>query len=229
MSEIYVKVTHNGPYLVYGTPEFSENIIVTDNQEVCIEYSQGEVFEIKSNPVALCRCGNSKNAPFCDNSHLHSDFDGEEKADFSPVLDSAEKYDGPAFTLYDKENLCALARFCDANGTVWNLIMNDDDFRCSELKREVSLCPSGRLILFDKEGNMIEEELPQSIAAIEDSGLKISGPLWLKGKIRVESEDGRSYEVRNRQTLCRCGKSKNKPFCDSSHWHVKFKAMKSKE
>lgn len=74
MSEIYVKVTHNGPYLVYGTPEFCENIIVTDTQEVCIEYSQGKVFEIKSNPVALCRCGKSKNKSFCDSSHWHVKF-----------------------------------------------------------------------------------------------------------------------------------------------------------
>lgn len=54
--------------------------------------------------------------------------------------------------------------------------MKDDDFSKSELQREVSLCPSGRLILFDKNGNMLEENIPQSISAIEDSGLKISGP-----------------------------------------------------
>mgnify|MGYP000098202539 FL=1 len=212
MSEIYVKVTHNGPYLVYGAPKFSENIIVTDNQEVCIEYSEGKVFEIKSNPTALCRCGYSKDAPFCDNSHINS------------VFDDAEKYVGPEFTLYDKENLCALARFCDANGTVWKLIMKGDDYSKSELRREVSLCPSGRLMLFDKDGNAVEENFPQSIAVIEDGGLKISGPLWLKGKIRVESACGKSYEVRNRQTLCRCGKSKNKPFCDATHWHIRFRA-----
>lgn len=224
MSEIYVKVTHNGPYLVYGAPKFSENIIVTDNQEVCIEYSEGKVFEIKSNPTALCRCGYSKNAPFCDNSHINSDFEGTEKADFNSVFDDAEKYVGPEFTLYDKENLCALARFCDANGTVWKLIMKGDDYSKSELRREVSLCPSGRLMLFDKDGNAVEENFPQSIAVIEDGGLKISGPLWLKGKIRVESECGKSYEVRNRQTLCRCGKSENKPFCDATHWHIRFRA-----
>jgi CDGSH-type Zn-finger protein len=26
------------------------------------------------------------------------------------------------------------------------------------------------------------------------------------------------YESRNRITLCRCGKSENKPYCDGSHW-----------
>jgi CDGSH-type Zn-finger protein len=38
--------------------------------------------------------------------------------------------------------------------------------------------------------------------------------LWVRGGIRVEAADGTSYEVRNRVTLCRCGASQNKEFCD---------------
>jgi CDGSH-type Zn-finger protein len=44
------------------------------------------------------------------------------------------------------------------------------------------------------------------------------------GGIPVETVDGFTYEVRNRQLLCRCGASANKPFCDGSHQRVKFKA-----
>jgi len=43
------------------------------------------------------------------------------------------------------------------------------------------------------------------------------GPLWCAGGIPIEAEDGTPYEIRNRVTLCRCGKSLNKPFCDSRH------------
>ena len=50
------------------------------------------------------------------------------------------------------------------------------------------------------------------------------GPIYVSGGIRVESFDGRGYEIRNRQTLCRCGGSKNKPFCDCSHFYIKFQA-----
>jgi len=38
----------------------------------------------------------------------------------------------------------------------------------------------------------------------------------------VESADGFGYEVRNRVTLCRCGRSGNKPFCDGSHVECHF-------
>ena len=57
---------------------------------------------------------------------------------------------------------------------------------------------------------------------------RISGPIRVKGGVRLESTDGKLYETRNRVTLCRCGKSKNKPFCDATHVSIKFKA-KEKE
>jgi CDGSH-type Zn-finger protein len=50
----------------------------------------------------------------------------------------------------------------------------------------------------------------------------VSGPIWAKGGITVEAADGFQYEVRNRVTLCRCGASKNKPFCDGTHCSIKF-------
>lgn len=49
------------------------------------------------------------------------------------------------------------------------------------------------------------------------------GPLWVRGGIPVESSDGATYEVRNRVTLCRCGRSSNKPFCDGTHKGVGFR------
>jgi CDGSH-type Zn-finger protein len=48
-------------------------------------------------------------------------------------------------------------------------------------------------------------------------GVEPFGPYLARGGIPVVSEDGTPYEVRNRQTLCRCGYSRNKPFCDGSH------------
>ena len=65
-------------------------------------------------------------------------------------------------------------------------------------------------------------ELITSIEIIEDPQIKVSGPIWVKGGIDLESADGTKYERRNRMTLCRCGKSNNKPFCDGSHINVRF-------
>ena len=52
---------------------------------------------------------------------------------------------------------------------------------------------------------------------IEDTEKKVSGPIYVRGGIPVVSADGKTYEIRNRVTLCRCGRSDNKPFCNGSH------------
>lgn len=220
--QLFIKVTKDGPYLVFGDCKLTQKIMLADENGICIEYAQGKVFEIKGSPYALCRCGKSKTPPFCDGSHKEG-FCGKETASFEPVLKNAIKYEGPNLTLMDNEALCSYARFCDAYGTIWSLIYQgsaDSDFKTIN---EANMCPSGRLMIFDKQGNPIEEHLEPEISILEDDGLKISGPLWVQGSIRVESADAKSYEVRNRQTLCRCGKSKNKPFCDSTHKYINFK------
>ena len=69
---------------------------------------------------------------------------------------------------------------------------------------------------------VFEPPFKPSIGIIEDPGIKVSGPIWVKGGIRIEGADGKSYEVRNRVTLCRCGQSSNKPFCDGTHASMHF-------
>ncbi len=69
-----------------------------------------------------------------------------------------------------------------------------------------------------KTGAVVEPPFEPSIVLIEDPAVGVSGPIWVRGCIPVESATGGTYRVRNRVTLCRCGKSKNKPFCDSSHY-----------
>ena len=119
---------------------------------------------------------------------------------------------------------CAFARFCDVGGKIWSLIDETDNLKARALVvREANHCPSGRLVVHDREtGAEIEEALPPSIGLVEDPVLWCSGPLWVRGSIRVESANGKQFERRNRVTLCRCGASDNKPFCNGSHASVKF-------
>jgi CDGSH-type Zn-finger protein len=73
-----------------------------------------------------------------------------------------------------------------------------------------------------KTGEVLEPNFELCISMIEDPQKKVSGPLWVKGAIPIESSDGFEYEKRNRCTLCRCGKSSNKPFCDRTHISIGF-------
>ena len=56
------------------------------------------------------------------------------------------------------------------------------------------------------------------IGIIKDPSKGVDGPYWVRGGIPIYSADGKPYEVRIGMTICRCGKSTNKPFCDSSHY-----------
>ena len=70
------------------------------------------------------------------------------------------------------------------------------------------------MVTWDKKTKApFEKKFQPSIEIIEDPQIKVSGPIWVKGGIEIESADGYKYETRNRVTLCRCGKSNNKPFC----------------
>ena len=87
------------------------------------------------------------------------------------------------------------------------------------------------MVVWDKKtGKSIEPKLEKSVGLIEDPDLDSSGPIWVMGGIPITSEEGDQYETRNRVTLCRCGKSKTKPFCDSSHFpEHKYKEKNAKK
>ena len=74
----------------------------------------------------------------------------------------------------------------------------------------------------DKEGNVYEHDYEPSIEILQDPEQEASAGLFVKGGIPTESADGYIYEVRNRAALCRCGKSRNKPFCDATHISIRF-------
>lgn len=207
----------NGPYLVSGGIPLAKQIIGVDAAGYSYEWRGGKKYPSKDN-YALCRCGQSKNKPFCDGTHIKVNFNGTETASREPYLDQAERIDGPALELTDAQELCAAARFCDRAGGIWNLTQQSMD---SEAKRiaieEAGNCPSGRLVVWDKKGKAIESKFEPSIGLTEDSQEGVRGPIWVRGGIPVESADGSTYEIRNRVALCRCGRSSNKLFCNGSH------------
>ena len=167
----------------------------------------------------LCRCGHSKNKPYCDGTHAKIHFDGTETAGDEAYLRHPDSIEGRALGLADVRNLCVHARFCMRAGGIWNLTRNSGIPEARDTAvEEACNCPSGRLVVRDrKSGRAIEPELEKSIVLIEYPARHEHGPLWVRGGIPVVSAEGKRYTVRNRVTLCRCGKSGNKPFCDGSH------------
>jgi CDGSH-type Zn-finger protein len=220
-----IKVQKDGPYLVKGSLPLIKEKIVTNDQGYSVSYEEVKKYPEKEE-YSLCRCGKSKNAPYCDGSHLKAKFDGTETASKEPFEYQAEKIEGPELILCDAEELCAFARFCDLGDRVWKLCEESNDPEAKELCiKEAELCPSGRLVVLDKKtGNSLEKKYDPKISLIDDPAENCSGPIWLKGSISVESAEGDTFEVREKQTLCRCGESENKPFCNGAHASCEFHA-----
>jgi CDGSH-type Zn-finger protein len=213
-----IKVIRGGPYLVSGNLPLSVQNIVCDEEGMPLRWEQGKGYP-PMETFALCRCGKSKNRPYCDGTHAKTGFDGNEAAGKEEYLGHPDRTEGPELVLWDVERLCAVALFCHRAGDVWHLTEQSGDPKKKETAlQETADCPSGRLVICDKRtGKPVEPAFEPSIGLVIGPQKGVEGPIWVRGGVPVESAEGKVYKTRNRVTLCRCGRSANKPFCNGEH------------
>ena len=214
-----VRICEDGPYEVVGSPPLVRTAQIETEFGEPIGWEDPTPIDA-AGEFDLCRCGRSSRKPFCDASHETTPFDGTEVADRRPRAERVRVLKGDGVVLTDDVSLCTHAGHCaDRFTDVWEMIRRTTDPEVrARLQHMVDLCPSGRIAhAATADAEPDEPELEPSIAVIRD------GPLWVRGRIPVESADGTTYEVRNRVTLCRCGRSSNKPFCDGTHKLVGFR------
>lgn len=89
-----------------------------------------------------------------------------------------------------------------------------DQASADEVTRVIDTCPSGALTYTRKDDGP-EECLPQ----VNTARLWQNGPVEFRGDLRIDDD-----EPGKRAVLCRCGQSKNKPYCDNSHLDAGFEA-----
>ncbi|MEO8202626.1 MAG: CDGSH iron-sulfur domain-containing protein [Betaproteobacteria bacterium] len=176
---------------------------------------------ITAKPVmALCRCGGSANKPFCDGTHAKNGFSGARLADGS--TDKRDSYAGKGIVIHDNRSICAHAGRCtDGLGTVFKYKsepwIDPAGGGVEAIVDTVRSCPSGALsyTLDGVEGP--DDASEPSITVSKDGPYEVAGAVQLPG---VQWAKGAAS---GRFTLCRCGASRNKPFCDGTHWSVGFK------
>ena len=76
----------------------------------------------------------------------------------------------------------------------------------------VELCPTGALTYEQQDGARSEIAPDATSAAVLRDG-----PIYVRGNVEVVGADGSTLAAGTRFALCRCGLSKQKPFCDGSH------------
>lgn len=222
MSEI--KVTRNGPYEVHGL-ELVRLRYLTSESSAEQEWLERDAIDTsaeadEAGTYFLCRCGNSANKPFCDGSHSRVGFDGTETALTTSHRERSKVYEGPGGVVRVAAKLCSHAGFCLADGSnAWSMVSSDDPQVHAGMARMVDHCPSGTLTRAHGPADAydIEADLPLRVAVVDD------GPYVVTGGASVLGSEGVAYEVRNRMTLCRCGRSGQMPFCDGTHEKIAFR------
>ncbi len=199
-----IRCKPNGPYLVNGLTTLAN--------------SRGDAIATKET-IALCRCGRSSNKPFCDGTHAKIGFEDSKQSD--RAKDERRDYVGKAITIHDNRGLCAHAGVCtDRLSSVWRMGMkpwiDPDGADVEAIIETIEGCPSGALsYTIDNQ----EHRDHNHSAAIS---LSKNGPYVVTGGIGLESIEFGEGVSREHFTLCRCGASKNKPFCDGSHYDAGF-------
>ncbi|MEP0521956.1 MAG: CDGSH iron-sulfur domain-containing protein [Hyphomicrobiales bacterium] len=208
-SETKITPREDGPLVVSAPPE--------------IRHKGGEAVEAK--PVAaLCRCGASKNKPFCDGSHAAAGF--ESAPDHSKIRNSEITYkgevEGREVTVSYTPVLCSHAGECSRLArNVFNPTekpwIQPENGKIDEILSVMAACPSGALRV--SVGEQTTSHLTQGDVEIE---IEPHGPYWVKN-VPLDAEFNGVGASRAKYVLCRCGLSKNKPFCDGTHYDEKWR------
>jgi len=213
-----IVIMKNGPFVVEKDVPVKEVDSLADKDGGVSDYEVQNDISDPSTEKYLCRCGHSKNKPFCDGQHIKIGFDGAETNNRKKFLEKAALYRGKVYDALVSEDLCAVGRFCDVGIGMGEALGSSAESDVKNVIHAGCGCPGGRIVLVDKNtGQTIEPELEKEIFLINDVPEAHLGPIYVRGGIQVIGADGFEYEIRNRMTLCRCGESSNMPFCDASH------------
>lgn len=169
---------------------------------------------------ALCRCGKSKNKPYCDGSHNEAGFDSA--AQNVEERDKVYTYETDGIAVKYNKLLCSHAGECatraptvfDPAKKPWVQFAAGD---LDKLKEVVSACPSGALSL-EIEGQSRDWMRSDAVEILAEK----NGPLRVKN-VAIETDYWAEGQSAQEYVLCRCGLSGNKPFCDGSHVDAKWR------
>ena len=159
--------------------------------------------------VFLCRCGESANAPFCDGTHSKIGFDGACETDEDGKI---RVWEGRTLDTQFNSKTCMHVFYCKPLKELRARELDGDDAAATEIIKVVNSCPSGALS-YTLKG---ECDVPEDQSYDCDIDIVEGGEIRVQGNFSI-NEPLLELQDANRATLCRCGLSKNKPWCDGRH------------
>ena len=194
----------NGPYIVRNLRKLTNSL--------------GENLNVRP-IVALCRCGGSNLKPYCDGTHARIGFTSEKQT--GRITDRLDRYQGNDIIVLDNRGTCC--HFGNCTDHLPEVFHHEGEpfvtaggAGADAIEQIVRECPSGALG-FVRDGKTYEGETRDAEIYVAHNA-----SYYVRGGIELEGEPMNAGASREHYALCRCGQSKNKPFCDGTHWYAKF-------
>ncbi len=121
--------------------------------------------------------------------------------------------------IHAKECVKGLRKVFDPEKRPW---IQPEEASAEQIADVVERCPTGALHYELKKQEKEETAPPRNTISISPDG-----PVYFRGNIEVQNEEGEAILNDTRWALCRCGKSGNKPACDNTHTEIDFEAPAS--
>jgi CDGSH-type Zn-finger protein/ferredoxin len=162
--------------------------------------------------VFLCRCGESKNKPYCDGTHATVGYRDENRCANDALLTRT----APGITVHFNRSICAGAGECVrtlpkvfiSGAKDW---IQPDQADVADVIATVRRCPSGALT-YTLDGRIVKrDETEVSVRIVRNGPYEITGP------VEIDTPKWSANASPTCFALCRCGRSSNAPFCDYSH------------
>lgn len=191
---ISLTVLDNGPLKISG-------------EDLTLNYC-GEAIDVEAGKdLYVCRCGESQNPPFCDGSHSKAGFVAEPA---EPATKDIHVWEGKSIRTFFNPNTCMHVFTCKPLKELRKRELEGDAEAAAEIARVVQACPSGALSYESTNVAAPAAVAGPVIDIIEGGEVRVQQKFEINAALNERQDDARA-------TLCRCGLSKNKPWCDGRH------------
>jgi CDGSH-type Zn-finger protein/ferredoxin len=198
---IRIELVKNGPIKLSAEGEDFPVLRANEDSEIKAE-----------GPAFLCRCGASRNKPFCDGAHASEGYSDENRCE----NDALQSHEAPGITVHFNRAICSGAAKCVRN--LPEVFVSDSEdwihpekASVDEVIATVSLCPSGALTYTLAGQTRVRENSKVSVNIVKNGPYEVTGP------VKFDAPRWSQNASKTNFALCRCGKSSNSPFCDYSH------------
>ena len=189
-------------------------LILVADSPVLLKDGESIATEPETHP---CRCGASNTKPFCDGTHAKIGFTSKREINEELLY----QYEGKEITVNFNRSICAGAGACvrglpsvfiSGGSKDW---IHPDKGSVEKIITTIRSCPSGALSYTQNNKTYLDARQTPKVTIVKDGPYNVEG-ISLANKATPTNFSETKY------SLCRCGFSKNKPYCDYSHAENKW-------